>query len=179
MREALLANAAVPLGCFLSAAAGCVAGCVEFTGNALIDGGVNGGPAWPPWSDVNGGAVFLANGAIARFLRTSFTGNMAGVPPLTESNAGGSGGAIYASSGVSLTIESCEFASNAAQYGGALTLSSSYSAYLSITGPTFTGSRVTDSGFSSSAAIHSSGSSEVRRTDSGAVSAQPILVEPP
>ena len=139
---------------------------VEFTDNALIENEDN---------YAHGGAVFLSAGAIARFLRTSFTGNMAGVPPLTGTNVGGRGGAIYGGWGVSLTIEGCQFASNAADNGGAITFRAGFGTYLSITGTTFTGSR---SSSSSSAAIYDIGGAG-SHTDSSAVSAQPILVEPP
>lgn len=140
---------------------------VEFADNALVR------------SD-DGGAVFLASGAIASFLRVSFTGNIAGVPPL--SGLGGFGGAIYAANGVSLTIASCEFANNIANYGGAIFANPNYGPRLSISDTTFSGNaiRTTGSSYSGSQAIYrSGGSSGERYTDASAVSAQPILIERP
>lgn len=139
---------------------------VEFSDNALL-------------SNPNGGAIYLTSSAVAIFTRAVFSGNTAGVAPLTTSS-GGSGGAIYSSSGASLALDSCEFTNNAAQYGGAIWFSAGSGAQLSITGTTFAGSRVTSRGpsYTQNPAIYGL-SVCAACTDAAAAAAQPILIERP
>eukprot|EP01043_Picozoa_sp_COSAG02_P037812 COSAG02_NODE_2865_length_7868_cov_42.736002_6_plen_236_part_00 len=155
---------------------------VEFSDNALVR--THSGSS-------HGGAVYVVVGGIAHFTRAAFTNNLAGVAPLTTADEGGSGGAIYVGYGSSLTLDDCQLTGNATELGGGIYQNFKQGSQLSITGTTFSGNHVTDTGSAPAAGPGSQGvhrcdtyygqcpTSNPKLSDSAAVSAQPILIERP